>query len=364
MEEHSQRLRERIVAELNHTPGKRMTFGRFMELALYDPEGGYYNQPREKIGKQGDFYTSAQIGGIMGEVLARAFLRRVDEQPLTLVEWGAGQGRMAKVVLDSIQQMSPSVYARLRYELVERSPDHRHRQLAELCNHEAKIACYTPEEWWLEGSRQDVIVWANELLDAFPVERIRCLEGRYEQAYVRWDTAAQQFSWLWLEAEGTLIDRLDREYVHLKEGQIADLSPEAESWYERLLTHLERARVILIDYGHEAHELFASHRMNGSLLAYYRHQALDEPLERPGEQDLTAMVNFSAMQRIGEEQGWEVRSLVTQRAFLEQEGILELLQDNLAGNPFDVTGRRNRAIRQLLWSDQMGDVFKVMEHVK
>ncbi|MNZ77470.1 hypothetical protein D3C78_960090 [compost metagenome] len=120
------------------------------------------------------------------------------------------------------------------------------------------------------------------------------------------------------------------------------------------------ARLIVIDYGHESDEYAAEHRMRGTLMCYWRHQASDVPLIRAGEQDITSHVPFTFIRHAAEEAGWEVPGYMTQKQFLLENGVLERLQNVDSSNPFSEASRKNRAIRQLLLSDQMSEVFKVM----
>ncbi len=356
-----------IGQKIRRSPDQRLPFGSFMELALYHPVFGYYCRAGEKVGKEGDFYTSVSIGTVLAEVLTAAFLKRKpDEQnPLVLVEWGAGPGKLAKQILDALREMMPGRYATCRYELVETSSDHRAKQENALGDHQGHVHFFTPDEWIERGSKANIILFSNELLDAFPVERVRCRAGQYEQAFVKTRSGNQElFEWEWATPDDELMAYLDDYFIELYEGQIADISLSAVTWYGKILNLLENATMLHIDYGHETAELFAKHRMNGSLQCYFKHQTNDEPLERIGEQDITAHVHFSAFQELAKKFGWEVEPLVTQTEFLVREGVMGLLRDHLYGHPMDDVSKKNRAIKQLLVGAQMGDIFKVMEHRK
>lgn len=122
----------------------------------------------------------------------------------------------------------------------------------------------------------------------------------------------------------------------------------------------ERAELITIDYGDVREELYAPHRMNGTFLCYRKHQAYDLPLLYPGEQDMTSHVNFSTLIDAGRECGLNQFQLMTQKQFLVENGLLNRLQPHDAADPFSPAAKRNRAIRQLLISDQMSELFKVL----
>jgi SAM-dependent MidA family methyltransferase len=159
-----------------------------------------------------------------------------------------------------------------------------------------------------------------------------------------------------------LFEYLQAGGIKLRDGQTAEINLEAPEWVRRRLEQLEAGAGMLltIDYGDIAKELFAEHRMNGTLICYRRHVAVDEPYRNAGEQDMTAHVDFSACLRAGEHAGASRAKLMTQREFLVEAGILGLLQEHRSPDPFGQEARSNRAIRQLLLSDQMSELFKVL----
>ncbi len=163
-----------IIERIQSSPRRAIAFKEYMKLCLYHPLHGYYRTERPKIGIQGDFYTSSFVGSVMGEMLAVCFLQHADPDSgelWNLVEWGGGTGRLARQILDEIRRLSPERYSRLQYVLIESSPYHRSLQAAELRQHKERIRFLSEEEWF-EGSMAKAVLFSNELLDAFPVERI------------------------------------------------------------------------------------------------------------------------------------------------------------------------------------------------
>jgi SAM-dependent MidA family methyltransferase len=219
----------------------------------------------------------------------------------------------------------------------------------------------TEREWLDNGPDRGVLVLANELLDAFPVHWVEYEQGTYEEIYVAWNEAEKRFYEKKLPiAAGPLLDYLQEELPAPEEGQRLEVNLEALEWTSRVTSKLQQGQVMVVDYGDESHELYAPHRMRGTLICYRNHQAAEQPYAYQGEQDITAHVNFTACRRAGLEAGAQQAVLCNQREFLLQQGILDRLQETFGLDPFGPEAKRNRAIRQLLLSDQMSELFKVL----
>jgi len=355
-------IRERMAA----SPDGAISFRDYMELALYHEPHGYYREERIKIGRDGDFYTSSSVGTLLGELLAAHVAAAhgaggVTPRPLRLVEWGGGTGRLAQHLLDELRRAYPDVYARTTYTLIESSGYHRRLQAETLREHAALIGFADGDVWAAEPPEDDLIVIANELVDAFPVHRMRRRQQRWEECAVVWDETRGAFGELWRPAaDPALLAHADALGVAWREGQQAEFNLAAGEWIRRVGRRLRSGQLIVIDYGDVSAELYAPHRQLGTLMCYRKHQASTDPLVHAGEQDVTAHVNFSVCLAAAAAAGFTEPRLQTQREFLVELGILGKLQDRYDPNPFSETARRNRAIRQLLLSDQMSELFKVM----
>jgi SAM-dependent MidA family methyltransferase len=358
-------LRSRIA----FSPRQAISFRDYMELCLYEETFGYYNQATPKVGKEGDFYTSAMVGTIMGELLAAYFIRLserfVPAKPVAIVEWGGGTGRLAELIMNTIAAQAPELYERLEYRLVEISPHHRELQREALKNHRQVRQCDT-EQWAEDGEERPLFVFSNELLDAFAVHRVERRNGVLHEWYVGWDETQAAFKEvkLPLQPDSPAAEYLNRQNISVREGQIVDLNPAAADWIRHVGGKMDEGALVTIDYGDVAEELYAEHRMRGTLLCYRNHQAYDAPFAFPGEQDMTTHVDFTACIQAGLEVGLDVWSLRTQKQFLIDEGALNLLAAHDGRDPFSPAARRNRAIRQLLLSDQMSELFKVLVQTK
>ncbi|MBP1961412.1 class I SAM-dependent methyltransferase [Paenibacillus aceris] len=361
-----------IIQAIQSAGKKAISFRDYMELCLYSEPFGYYRNENLKIGKEGDFYTSSSIGSVMGEMIASFISGQMQQQtelsgtePLHLVEWGGGNGRMALHLLDELKRSFPAVYDRLSYTIIESSGFHRALQQTALEAHTQLIQFASEQEWMAQEPQDHMFIVANELLDAFPVHRIRYNADCFEESYVTWQEQDQTFAEIWLpNLSKHLLDTLARSKVQWLEGQIGELNLGSESWISCVSQRMKSGSCIIIDYGDVEDELYAAHRYQGTLMCYRKHQAHDNPWIYVGEQDVTSHVNFSALEIAARQSGFPYCKLQTQREFLVEQGILERLQNHYDPNPFSEVSKRNRAIRQLLLSDQMSELFKVFIAVK
>jgi len=362
-------VRERLKMQIKSSAGQAVRFDEYMDICLYSEPGGYYRSDKPKIGREGDFYTSSSIGTVMGEMVAAYIAREwrdkyeAEEGPFAIVEWGGGSGRLALHVLDELQSICPELYEKLSYVMVESSPYHRRLQAETTARHARLVRWRTETELEGEGTMRRAFVLANELLDAFAVRRFRLRKERVEENWVSFDESIGEFQEKWLSVpQCELPDEVaDIAASGLQEGQIFEWNPGAGPWIHSIGTAMERGQLIAIDYGDVAAELFAEHRMNGTLMCYSKHRAHDNPYVLAGEQDITAHVNFTACLQAARQAGFGQAKLMTQREFLVEQGLLHKLQALPFGtDPFSPEAKRNRAIRGLLISDGMSELFKVM----
>jgi SAM-dependent MidA family methyltransferase len=356
-----------LIDLMEERPSKAISFREFMELCLYHEPYGYYRNDRLKIGREGDFYTSSSIGSIMGEMLASYIQQKWKSQHpptkgLKLVEWGGGNGRLALHILNEIEAQEPDLYKTLSYTMIESSSFHRMLQNQTLQPHQPLINHQT-EQAWLSSSPSDeeIFVIANELIDAFPVHRVKWWNTSWQESYVVWDSEQQAFREIWQPLkQGALRTYIDSAELTGISGQVFEINLQARDWIRSVASCIRTGQVILIDYGDKAEELFAPHRMRGTLMCYRKHQAHDNPFVYVGEQDITAHVDFSSCMQAAFAAGFTEQKLQTQREFLIEQGIMEKLQDHIDPNPFSEASKKNRAIRQLLLSDQISELFKVL----
>lgn len=316
-------LVERIRVEIGRAGP--MPFARFMALALYDPDGGYYRSAEPRPGRGGDFLTAPELHPIFGATLATA-LEEVwtalgRPNPFVVREHGAGTGALALGVLAGIQD--PAVRAAIRYEPVEVDE----RRIAAF---EAALAAAGHGDRIgraVAGTPFEGVVLANEVLDALPVHRVRQRGGALRELAV--DVGPDR-RLVEVEVDPTtpaLARRLADEDVTLVDGQTAEVCLEVEPWLEAATADLVRGLVLVIDYGAPAGELYDPRRRSaGTLRAYLRHHVHDDPLIHVGRQDLTAHVDVTAVERAAVAAGLTTIGLTTQAEALIGLGLEDRLR--------------------------------------
>jgi SAM-dependent MidA family methyltransferase len=342
--------------------GGVLPFSHFMELALYCPKLGYYETKKDSIGRRGDFYTSASVGDLFGQLLAFQFAEWLEElksksSHLKIVEAGAHNAQLAKGILAWLQSSRPALFEELEYSIIEPSATRQEWQRETLKNFDKKV-CWLS---CLDSERFDGIIFSNELLDAFPVHRLGWDVG--QKKWFEWGVTDNvgQFTWAKIP-EPTLklppfVLNLPASLLEvLPDGFTIEISPAAESWWHVAARSLNLGKLMGVDYGLTDEELFLPSRKNGTLRAFFRHHFADDLLANPGEQDLTAHVNFSAIQRAGEEAGLKTNSFSSQARFLTQ--IMEkTLKDKMFG---EWTPARGRQFQTLTHPEHLGRAFQVL----
>jgi SAM-dependent MidA family methyltransferase len=285
-------------------------FSRYMELCLYHPELGYYSRNGAQFGKAGDFYTCSDVHAVFGRLLARQFeemWRALDRpQEIVLKELGPGRGLLAQDVLDWSEKKFPEFFRCLRYVLVEQSPALRDRMRDTLKRRfESGQAVFGAIDDW---SGSPVIVFANEFFDAIPVDVISC------KGSLRIDARDARFVEAWAPSSQDELDFLDRYSVRPEEGERLEVPLQSQRFIHSAV-QFSRGFVVIVDYGYtRAEQLAGRHR--GTLKSIRQHSVSGNPYEAPGEQDITADVNFTALGAAAEHRGAQLHKLVTQSQFL------------------------------------------------
>ena len=375
-----------------------------MELALYCPDCGYY-ETKVDIGRRGDFYTSVSIGSLFGELLACQFANWLEPEvssrksEVRIVEAGAHDGQLAKDILTWLQSSRPGLFGQIEYVIIEPSARRREWQRETLksfanvrwSDNFQPIASSAPHSA-LRTPQLNGVIFSNELLDAFPVHRFGW--DAKNRNWFEWGVAITGDKFIWARCPHSLspsdgeragvrgafpfsiLNLLARQSETeaapsslldvLPDGYIIEISPAAENWWREAAGALARGKLLAIDYGFTADEMFSPARTQGTLRAYSRHHANADVLANPGEQDLTAHVNFSAIQKAGEDAGLKTEFFGSQTKFLTQ-----ILEKTLADKTFgelvasklgeDGWGaKQTRQFQTLTHPDHLGRAFRVL----
>lgn len=350
-------LAQALEAELARGP---VPFRRFMELALYHPEGGYYAQPRPRVGAAGDFLTSPHQSPWFGRMAARQLeaLWEAMGGPATfpVLEYGAGEGWLARDILEGAQALKPAFRPAIRYTPVEQSPAARERLRERLAPWPASVRFPDPPpDGGMPGSGFEGAVLAHEFLDALPVHLLLQTGEGLRERYVERRGGGLAF------CEGPPSDsRLETWFgrlgVKLAPGQQAEARPAAAEWIGAAAPKLRRGAILIWDYGFSARVLYGPGREEGTLRGYRRHTLAADVLARPGEMDLTAHVDFTSLLRAAEEAGLRLGGFTDQTHFLLGLGLAEALESATGPD----AQRERRAVMGLLDPGGLGSAIKVM----
>ena len=348
-----------ILAEQIRSQGP-ITFAEYMEACLYHPVHGYYTKAEQRPRR--DYFTSVDASPLFGRLLARQFQEMwcVTGRPdcFYLVEVGAGTGQLAKQILDLAAETWPDFYEAMRFIAVERSAARRAAQSRSMEAHIARGKFSSREE--LPDEITCGCIFSNELLDAMPVHRVIREGNELREMYVA--LGENGFYDEMRPPSSTELGKyLSEQNVHLHEGQQAEVNLAACRWIEEAASKLERGFVVTIDYGHEARELYDQRHMRGTLLAYERHRAGEDWFRAPGEQDLTAHVNFSALDFYGKESGLVRTGFTSQSNFLlsltRHGNFADLHSEDMS--EAEQTQRR-LLLKTLINPEGMGETFQVL----
>jgi SAM-dependent MidA family methyltransferase len=292
-----------------------ITFADYMRMALYEPGYGYYVTGAAKMGWEGDYFTSTDVSALFANCMGRQLFAMWEmlKRPahFIVLEQGAGHGHLAGGVQTWAQKEAPEFHAALDY----RVEDIRAGQDA-LGMESAPVN--TPS-----------VMLSNELIDAFPVHIVQKHEGKLYEVFVDVQQDGRLYEVLDEPSTPEVASYLDSYNIPWRtfvEGWRAEINLDARRWVGRTAALLKKGFILTIDYGDKAKALYTAFRRRGTLLCYFRQQENERPLLRPGEQDITAHVNFSALIDEGRRLGLRLHKFTSQRLWLQSMGIEEELE--------------------------------------
>jgi SAM-dependent MidA family methyltransferase len=352
---HAEILRKFILDTIERNHGK-ISFEKFMELALYAPGLGYYSAGSEKIGIEGDFVTAPEISSLFSYSIASYCEKMFPKIGNTdILEFGAGSGKMAIDILSYLHEQK-GIFA--HYFILEISA---HLQRKQRDAFEKNAPHLIPFVHWLQTLPTDFngIMLANEILDALPVQRFLIEKSTVKEYYVGWEK--DSFVWLTDKCESLyLLDEIQpikKDLLGNVDYYVSEINLRARAWINSLSKSLKKGAVLLIDYGFPREVYYHPQRLEGTLMCHYRHRSHPNPLILVGLQDITAHVDFSFVAQCATQADLVLHEYTTQAHFLLNCGILSLAEqttDNL--KQLNIS----REIQILTMPHEMGELFKVM----
>jgi len=353
----NQALCEIITGQITASSERRITFAEYMDLVLYHPEHGYYSSKEVNIGfKDGDFFTSPSLGSDFGELLAEQFCQMWEilgrPSPFSLVEMGAGIGTLAIHILTYLQLHHPDCFQALEYVIIEKSPGLIREQQLRLKDFTVRWCNWSD----IQPHSITGCFFANELVDAFPVHLITLEAGELQEIYV---TTTPNFPLTFVEIVGEPSTAQLHNYFQLLEidfnanfypdGYRSEINLAALDWLSIVADCLCRGYVLTIDYGYPASRYYHPRRSQGTLQCYYQHHYHDNPYINIGRQDITAHVNFTALELWGQQSGLASIGWIQQGLFLMALGLGDrLVSVSEQQQPISQLLKRRDALHQLI----------------
>jgi SAM-dependent MidA family methyltransferase len=333
-----------------------VTVAQFMAWALYHPTYGYYTAG-PNIGPRGDFTTSPEASPAFGRLLAR-HLQEIDDllghpKPFDAIECGPGRGTLAADLLDTLQSEHADLYARLRYRLVEISPALASAQHDTLLPGHASVTRWYSGLEELSGRVQGAVI-ANEFVDAFPVHVLANAGGATQEQFVTLDSSGNLALTYLPPSSPDLARFLQEQAITLEPGQRIEINLDANEWLGRLSRIFDRGIVTIIDYGAEAPTRYSPARREGTLLGYYGGKVTDNILAHPGKQDLTALVDFTALQSAALKEGFTLAGMTRQAPFLLGLGLGTTVTAESATSSLDAALQYRRGLQALISMEGLG----------
>lgn len=353
---HGERVADHVGALIDAADGA-IAFGDYMETVLYAPGLGYYSAGSAKFGAAGDFVTAPELSPLFARALATQFADLHRAHGLAQVlELGGGSGRFAA---DALVELARLDALPDRYLLLEVSADLRARQRATL---EALAPALLDRVEWLDAlpTAFEGVIFANEVLDALPIERFRRTPDGVEQLMVVRDAGG--FGWGTRAAPADLahaVAALEEDLgARLPPGYVSDINLRIQPWLAALSSALARGAMLFVDYGMSRREYYATDRDGGTLRCHYRHRAHDDPFVWPGLQDLTAQVEFTAVAEAGVGAGLDFAGYTTQGLLLIGCGLERLLAEPVPDDR--ARWLRSQQAQRLTLPTEMGERFKAI----
>lgn len=333
-----------------------LPFVDFMQQALYAPHFGYYSAGLQKFGPQGDFITAPELTPLFGQTLAKQCQQVLSTQTNPIVfEFGAGSGQLCVDILTHLEHLH---CLPIEYHIMEVSANLRHRQQALI---QAKLPHLFDRVKWLSQWPQEPfngVIIANEVLDAMPVHRFMQTQEGLMESYITVDPQSNLHEVFKPSTNPRLIAHIDGVLpIGLPLPYQSEVNLFLDDWLAHCHDMLTSGAFFIVDYGFPRHEYYHPDRSQGTIMCHYQHHSHTNPLAHPGEEDITAHVDFTHVAEAAHQAGFHIAGFVNQASFLLANGILDLLAA-INDERQRITGQQ--AVKQLLQANEMGELFKVI----
>jgi len=328
-----------------------LSFHDFMEMCLYYPGKGYYTSSGDKIGKNGDYYTSSNITSLFGAMIGKQLEEMwtiMDKKEFCIVEYGAGTGMLCRDIISYVEK-NDEFLSKLRYCIVERSPTMRERESGRL---DGKVCWY---DSIIDIGAFTGCILSNEVVDNFSIHQV-VMKAQLMEVFVDYRNG---FVEVLRPAEKKLADYLAQLHIRLPKDFRTEINMEAVRWMREIAKTLKKGYVLTIDYGYPSLQLYSQCRSNGTLLCYSKHTVNDHPYENIGGQDITSHINFSALSYWGGKWGLTTSGLTSQASFLRSLGLERFLHETYLQQKDYMRFREYAFLKYALLFD-MGQKFKVL----
>jgi len=357
---HSQTLARLIKEEIQAQNGQ-ISFAKYMEMALYTPGLGYYAAGKSKLGSKGDFTTAPEISPLFGETIVQTLLPVIEHfqklnQPVKILEFGAGTGALAESILTELHRHRIRLES---YNILDLSADLIERQ-------QSRLAPKFPEVSWINQLPKNFtgIILANEVLDAMPIELITYQNQRwvFKDVALAKESSEDAISFTHRLGKDVPQEMLSEYFdkTTFEDGYTTEINLNAQAWMNSISEVLDMGIVLTIDYGFPEHEYYHQQRNQGTVMGHYAHHAIQDPFFYPGLCDLTAHVDWTSIAKTGIKSGLSLLGFTSQASYLLDAGIASLLMERVDPSNSAEFMPHSNAVQKLLSEAEMGELFKVM----
>ncbi len=376
------KLCEFLLEKITNSPGQQITFAEYMDSVLYHPQYGYYASQQPQIGVAGDFFTSPHLGADFGEMLAEQLVEMWEllkyPNTFTLVEMGAGQGILAADILNYLDRHYPEFLKTINYIIIEKSPTLKAEQRSALQRQlDSPISIQWCELSDISNNSITGCFFSNELIDALPVHQIIIQDNQLQEIYVRAYRAQPSplypIAVKFTESLGELSTPKLKEYFQQAEidllspiygeGYRTEVNLAASLWMKTIAEKMHQGFIITIDYGYTAQRYYNPARRSGTLQCYYQHRHHNDPYINIGRQDLTAHVDFTALEKQGKLSGLEMVGSTQQALFLMALGLGDRIASiaQSTNTSISETLRRREALHSLINPMGLGNFIVLIQ---